>query len=66
MWDHANEQTFTRAEAVAMQGQTVNTSAKTTATIKGMFCVGPDSYVLSDERGNMLYRSHSNCPYVVG
>lgn len=64
MWDKANEQTFTKAEATAMQGRTVNTSAGCTATIKGMFCDGPDSYILTDERGNMLYKSHNNCPYV--
>jgi uncharacterized protein YxjI len=65
MWDRTNSRTFTKVEAAALIGKTVNTSAGCKATIKGMFCEGKDRYTMVDEQGNMLYKVHNNCPYIL-
>lgn len=66
MWDRSKSKTFTESEALAYQGKMVKTSAGCVATVKGMFCEGPNRYTLTDERGNTLYKQHNNCVYIVG
>ncbi len=65
MWDRSASKCFTKAEAKAYVGRTVDTSAGCKATIKGVMCDGPRDYLLVDERGGLIYKSHNNCVYVI-
>ncbi len=65
MWDVANSQSFTKSQALAYVGKTVNTNAGVRVKITGIFCDGPDEYLLLDEQGNFFHRVCNNGCYVI-
>ncbi len=65
MWDKSNTETFTRAEATALVGKTLNTNAQVKVTITDIACDGPNSYLLVDEKGHYLSKCCNNGLYVI-
>jgi len=62
--DCSGQQTFTKTEAEAYVGRTVKTTGGT-STIARTFCEGPDAYSLIDDKGNLIYKCHNHCAYVM-
>jgi hypothetical protein len=65
MWDRKNESGWSKETAQRFAGKQVKTSAGETVLVTGVFCVGPDDYLLIEERGHLIFRTSMNCVVVV-